>query len=133
MGKWVQFGKYDMLTPNYKKAVITKPFIYFYEPNNKEYDSPVGAYTNGISSPKELAFILDTGFEGSPLPAAIIHDRRCQLGLTGKADCSMYDTHRMFYEAMLDNGVPKWGINGAYLKYKAVQIWGLFHRWKYYG
>ena len=78
-------------------------------------------------------FIKFVNSRGRYIPAAFIHDKLCQLGLSKKAVCSWEDAHKIFYYAMLDNGVPKFcgflGLGGAWVKYQAVKLGMLLKKW----
>ncbi|MEA3272460.1 MAG: DUF1353 domain-containing protein [Patescibacteria group bacterium] len=126
---WIQIGDFRFIPPDYEKVRIIEHFIYEYE--GVKYTAPAKQVTDGISVPDIFKSLVDGQFKGRSLPAAFIHDRLCHLGLTGRPVCSWADCHKIFYRAMLDNGVPKGGRKGAWLKYQAVRIGMMFRRWKY--
>jgi len=110
---------------------ITQTELVYRTRKGKIIRVPKNYISDGASIPTYLWSIAGSPFTGRYVPAAFIHDYLCQRGLEGKPLCSWSDAHKIFYEAMLDNGCPKGGLKGAYVKYKAVQIGMMFRRWKY--
>ena len=128
---WIKLGRVELNPPDYLKATITEPFIYKYT-DGRIFGVPVGTLTDGASIPDILESIAGNNFQGSYVPAAFLHDYLCFVALTDKKpQCSWEDCHKIFYQAMLDNGCSKWGLKGAWVKYQAVKIGMFFRRWKY--
>jgi len=161
---WIQKGEFEAIWgkngPIWDKEKfllrITKPYIYEYK--GKKITIPIDFLTNGHSNPdvlehltgdnyfavKELiengetkAAIVETNSWGCPLVGGILHDYVCERGLSGAPVCSWDDAQDMFYHAMLDNGVKKWGKftklfgDGAWMKYQAVKFAMRKNKWKY--
>lgn len=131
---WIKFGKYEPVLPDFQTVQVTEPWEYMYEPSRKSVTVPVGFKSDGASIPDYLESLAGNNLQGGYVPAALVHDWLCYNALELKTPlCSWDDTHRIFYQAMLDNGVPKGGLKGAWLKYQAVKVGMFFKRWKYNG
>lgn len=123
---------YKPLNANFDKYVTQTELVYETR-DGKVITVPKGYVSDGASIPRWLWSVAGSPFTGRYVPAAFVHDYLCQVGLEGKPEASWADTHKIFYEAMLDNGCPKHGLKGAVAKYRAVRIGMFFKRWKYDG
>lgn len=155
---WMQLGTFRIV--NYEKDTfwddtqflleIEESYVYCYE--GKKYTSDKGDVSDGASIPDVFKKLAGDNFgsadpsnlktmikfinkRGSYVPAAFIHDKLCYLGLSGNPVCSWEDAHKIFYNAMLDNGVPKFcgflGLGGAWTKYQAVRFGMILKKWDY--
>jgi hypothetical protein len=68
---------------------------------SEPWTASLGAVVDGASIPRILWSLIGGPFEGKYRNASIVHDWYCAVR-TRTAD----KTHRMFYEAMIDSGVP---------------------------
>ena len=75
-----------------------------------------GDVIDGASIPKVFKHIIGRSFQSSYLPAAVLHDVYC-----GTRSRSQRATSRMFYQAMITNGV---NILKAYAMWFAVYRFG---------
>ena len=75
-----------------------------------------GDQVNGANIPKIFKPIIGTSYQNPYLPAAVIHDVYCL-----NKSRSWQDTARMFYQAMITNGV---NIFKALAMYYAVYAFG---------
>lgn len=95
---------------------LTEDFFYI-DPNGKKWAAKAGAVVNGASIP---AFLwgnwLGSPFVGDYRRATVLHDVGCEE----KTETSS-EVHKMFYHAMLCDGVKK---SKAYKMYKAVDWFG---------
>ena len=81
-------------------------------------DEAQSGTTDGASIPKWARPIIGEPYEGAYLKASIIHDHYCYKENHVR---SWRDTHRMYYDAMLDSGVDS---NKAKVMYFAVYLAG---------
>lgn len=81
------------------------------------YEAQSGT-TDGASIPKWAHWLIGRPYEGAYLKAAIIHDHYCYKENHVR---SWRDTHLMFYDAMVDSGVP---LTKAKVMYFAVYLAG---------
>jgi hypothetical protein len=86
------------------------------DPNDLEWQAAAGNETDGASIPKWAQPFVGQPFEESFIKAAVIHDHYCDRHVRG-----WRATHRMFYDALLELGVP---ISKAKLMYYAVFLGG---------
>lgn len=100
------------------KLMVKRKFA-FYDSHSLLWRAEEGAIVDGASIPGILKPVLGGSFETPYLGAAVLHDIYCQSRARSKAD-----TDRMFYEAMVTNGVSKWK---AALFWAGVRIGG--QRW----
>jgi hypothetical protein len=98
---------------------LLQPFGYT-DPRGREWNVPAGIETDGASVPL-VFWITHPPFTGKYRRAAVIHDYFCQSEIR-----SWQDTHNVFYDAMITEGVetstatvmwsavyalgPRWGI-----------------------
>ncbi len=79
-------------------------------------DAAPGFSTDGASIPRALWTLVGSPFTGKYIGAAVIHDVGCV-----SHKYTWQETHRMFYEAMLDSGVDQ---NYAKILYYGVRVGG---------
>lgn len=108
----------------------------FTDDNGKEWVAPQGHKINGASIPEFLWSTVGSPFVGDYRRASVVHDVECDL----KRE-SHKKVHRMFYDAMLCDGVtsfrakymyqavrlfgPKWDLEGLSLKSNLSGISGI--------
>lgn len=128
---WLKLGKCEPILPDFEQVLITESYQYQYS-DGRIFTVPVGFKSDGASIPDVLESVAGNNMQGRYVPAAFVHDWLCYNALELKTPlCSWSDAHKIFYQAMIDNGCKKYGLGGAYIKYKAVQIGMFFKRWKY--
>jgi len=88
----------------------------FVDDNNTEWLAPAGHRINGASIPEIVWSTVGSPFIGDYRRASVIHDVECDLRRN-----SSKRVHRMFYNAMICDGVPK--LKAKYM-YKAVRLFG---------
>ena len=81
---------------------------------------PQGFTTDGASIPRFFWRVIGGPLEGPYRRAAVVHDFLCTAQTIPSPDA-----HRVFYDACLDDGCPKWR---ATLMYWAVRFFG--PRWE---
>lgn len=70
---------------------------------------PSGFSTDGASIPRWLWSVIGAPWDARYARAAIVHDfLYVQRGATKRNRYTRRDADRIFYEIMLDDGVPKW-------------------------
>jgi hypothetical protein len=74
----------------------------FIDPDGKNWESPKGVKSDGASIPRFLWALVGSPWTGKYRNAAVIHDRYCNT----KSE-PWQAVHRVFYYAMLANGVPE--------------------------
>jgi len=90
--------------------------IRYIDPKGVEWIVPVDAIINGASIPKRLWSLIGSPFVGRYRRASVFHDQACT-----ERTRPWKQVHKMFYYAMLEDGVPK---DTAYLMYVAVRDFG---------
>ena len=89
----------------------------FIDSRGVRWDAPAGRIINGASIPEVLwSKIVGTPYIGDYRRATVVHDVACQ----DKAK-PHEEVHRMFYDAMLCDGVSE---ERAFLMYTAVRLFG---------
>lgn len=117
--KWCHEECHGEDQDGYRKMELMESFSYT-GPNKKKWIVPRGAIVDGASIPRVLWSIVGSPYTGNYRDASVIHDYYCDT----KTE-SWEDTHRMFYDAMLDSKVS---IARAKLMYGAVYAAG--PRWE---
>lgn len=69
--------------------------------DGKHWRVPAGYVTDGASIPRLLWSVVGSPYDADHLRAAIVHDYFCDIHRR-----TWRETHRVFYEALLTNGVP---------------------------
>lgn len=88
----------------------------FRDAKGRVWDAPEGSVINGASIPKFLWHLLGSPFVGRYRRATVIHDVYCQHQFIASRV-----VHRMFYDAMICDGVRK---VRAKLMYAGVRLFG---------
>jgi hypothetical protein len=88
----------------------------FVDPRGKRWTAPLGALVDGASIPHALWSVVGSPFTGDYRRASVLHDHYCQVKTEPHKA-----VHRMFYEAMLSDGVGP--TQAAYI-YQAVRFFG---------
>ncbi len=88
----------------------------FTDPAGREWHAPVGLVSDGASIPEVLWSIMGNPFAGRYRRAALFHDEACR-----NREASAKDSHRMFYDAMIADGVE---LEVAQRFYAAVRLFG---------
>jgi hypothetical protein len=83
---------------------------------NHTLEAPAGFISDGASIPRAAWSLIGGPWDGKYRAAAVIHDVGCV-----NRSLSWHDTDRLFYEAMIDSGVPN---AQASTMYYAVLAWG---------
>jgi hypothetical protein len=81
-----------------------------------EWKAPAGDVVDGASVPSFLWSVVGSPFTGDYRRASVLHDVACQ-----RKSRSSRDVHRMFYEAMVIDGVDK---DTALKFYTSVRLFG---------
>ena len=105
--------------PGTRNMRLVEPFT-FVDSMGFRWTAPVGYETNGASIPRILWSIAGSPFDGPYRRAAVIHDWGCDA-----RPVSSKQVHRMFYDAMLADGVDQ---DTATRFYAAVRLFG--PRWE---
>jgi len=84
------------------------------------WDAPTGSIVDGASIPRLLWSALSSPFCGQYRRASVLHDVACQ-----RKKRPHKEVHKMFYEAMLCDGVS---VFKAKIMYRAVTLFG--PKWK---
>lgn len=92
--------------------------LYFVDPDGLVWKANKGDITDGASIPALAQVIVGNAFENDFLPAAIIHDRYTHIEHQVR---DWRDVAKMFYQAMLANGVDA---AKAKTMYYAVYVFG---------
>jgi hypothetical protein len=88
----------------------------FVDDNGVRWLAPAGSVIDGASIPDTLWLVAGTPYIGDYRRATVIHDVACQqMARPSK------DVHRMFYDAMITDGVPE---ARAQQMYTAVRLFG---------
>jgi uncharacterized protein DUF1353 len=99
-----------------------KEDLAYIDPQGKKWDAPAGSKMDCASIPRVLWTLVGGPCEGDYLQASVIHDVYCWRGLNHKPGAEPWqETHRMFYDAMITDGVSK---PYALLLYGAVYKFG---------
>lgn len=107
--KWLQHSgddRYMRLQEDFK----------FIDANDVEWLAPAGHEINGASIPEFVWSTVGSPFVGDYRRASVIHDVECDLQRNPHRK-----VHRMFYDAMICDGVAKFK---AKYMYKAVRLFG---------
>ena len=110
---WLKNPKAD------RKMQLLEDFS-FIDSEGKTWTSVKGSIVDGASIPKYLWTIGGSPFSGNYRRASVIHDTECKL-----KERPHKDVHKVFYEMMLEDHVPKWK---AKLMYNMVRTFG--PKWK---
>jgi len=94
--------------------IVEQPLNFHSVNTEKNYVVPAGTLTD-----------LASGFARAASAAAILHDHLYQRGIHFKQIKDQQEADDVFYEAMIDTGVPQWR---AWAYYWAVRMFG----WRYY-
>ena len=101
--------------PRGRKVKLINDFI-FYDKAGRSWRAPRGSIVDGASIPRILWRATGSPYVGLYRRASVIHDVYCE-----NKKRSSRDTHRVFYEAMRVDGVPK---KKALRMYWAVKTFG---------
>lgn len=85
--------------PNGRNGRLLAPYV-FVDPDQKAWTAPKGLVTDGASIPRALWSIVGSPWTGLYRNAAVIHDAYCDSHSE-----PWQAVHRVFYRAMLANGV----------------------------
>ena len=102
------------------RYVLMKDFSYK-DPKGKIWTTKQGYKTDGASIPRVLWSVIGDPYGGGYIKSAVIHDQACD-----DRKSTWQDTHRVFFDAMLDAGVSP---TKAYILYIAVYNYG--PRWSF--
>lgn len=103
------------LSADPRRMRLTVEFRYV-DSAGKIWTAPAGLITDGASIPRLLWGVAGSPFDGPYRRAAVLHDAAC-----GARIDSPRDVNRMFYEAMLEEGVDA---DAALRFYTAVRVFG---------
>lgn len=95
---------------------VLKEKLRFTDSAKLPWEAAVGLETDGASIPPLFQIFIGTPFETAFIKAAILHDHYCKRFVR-----TWQATHKMFYEGLLDQGVPQ---VKAKLMYYAVYLAG---------
>lgn len=106
-----------------RKMLLIEDFA-FVDPNGTTWNAPAGNEIDGASIPRFLWATVGSPFTGDYRRASVLHDVECVIRKRPHKS-----VHRMFYDAMLCDGValvrakymyqavrtfgPKWDVNGV--------------------
>jgi hypothetical protein len=107
--EYINSGPYD---PGHTEFRLLEDYIYI-DSKGKRWTVPAGTVVNGASIPKPVWSLLGGPWDGEYRNAAVLHDFMCE-NLIESSDF----THRLFFEAMLSSGVPKWAAKTMYFAVK---------------
>lgn len=110
-GKFYGNLSYHAVEGKERVVKLITPFS-FKDPRGKIWVAPAGAEVDGATIPPSLWSIVGAPFTGKYREASVIHDYYCW----SKSE-SWQDTHKVFYEGMIANGVSE---TKAYQMYMAV-------------
>lgn len=110
IAQWLEGGR---------KMELKEPFAYV-DPKGERWDAPTGSIVDGASIPRVAWTLIGGPYEGPYRNASVIHDIACDRKVR-----TWQEVHRVFYEAMLDSGVP---LLKAKIMYAAVYHGG--PRWR---
>jgi hypothetical protein len=88
----------------------------FVDDNNIRWLAPAGSTIDGASIPETFWFVAGTPYIGDYRRASVLHDVACQ-----EKSRPPRQVHRMFYDAMIRDGVPE---ARAQQMYTAVRLFG---------
>jgi hypothetical protein len=88
----------------------------FVDPRGKRWIAPAGSVVDGASIPRMLWAVAGSPYTGDYRRASVLHDVACVV----KSEPSK-DVHRMFYDAMICEGVDQ---SQALEFYAAVRLFG---------
>lgn len=93
-------GPLDLrMSGNGRDASLLAAFVYI-DPQGKKWEAPQGITVNGASIPQPLWSLIGSPWTGRYREASVVHDYFCD-----KRNESWRGVHKMFYRAMLANGV----------------------------
>ena len=98
-----------------RDCILTKPLT-FTDHARRVWRAEVGTMTDGASIPDWAQSVIGGPWDESYLKAAVLHDYYC-----GSMTATWRDTHLMFYEALIEQGVSEYK---AKLMYYAVYLEG---------
>jgi hypothetical protein len=98
------------------RGMMLTESVWYFDNNNKPWVACSGRSIDGASIPKFLWSIFGSPFVGDYRRASVFHDVAC----IDKSETHQA-VHRMFYEAMLDDGVGK---KKAWTMYQGVRVLG---------
>lgn len=99
-----------------KRECILKNALTFTDHAARVWRAEPGSVTDGASIPDWAQGVIGGPWDESYLKAAVLHDYYC-----GSMTATWRDTHRMFYEALIEQGVSEYK---AKLMYYAVYLEG---------
>lgn len=106
--KWIHSG-------DSRKMILLEDFA-FVDKDTYRWEAPAGSEIDGASIPSFLWSAVGSPYVGNFRRASVVHDVACFR----KTESSKA-VHKMFYEAMLVDGVP---IGKAQQMYTAVRLFG---------
>jgi len=115
LGSFNTTVKAEWLDNNDRRMCLMEDLRYT-DPSGKVWDAPAGSIIDGASIPKFLWRILGSPFVGRYRRSSVIHDVQCE-----EKEYSSKEVHRMFYDGMLTDSVPRWK---ARLMYWGVKLGG---------
>ncbi len=98
-----------------RRMRLLEDFV-FVDDNNFRWVAPTGALVDGASIPEGFWNSVGTPYVGDYRRASVLHDVAC-----GEKKQPHTAVHRMFYDAMITDGVPVWT---AQQMYTAVRLFG---------
>lgn len=119
----------------HRKMLLDEDFS-FTDSNNKKWTAKKGDIINGISYPEYRKyqsrwqnFLFTLGsvpikffnwcpYTGNARRASVVHDKYCKTQTESPSA-----THRMFYEAMLEDLTPKWQADIMYWAVRKFKKW----------
>lgn len=120
---------------NHRKMMLIEEIVYI-DPYGDAWIAPQGLIINGISYPeykkkyprwKNILYTIGSipikffnwhPFVGNARRASVIHDVYCDYQTK-----SPEATHKMFYQAMLEDGTPRWQAETMYWFVKTFKKW----------
>lgn len=115
--EWLQHSGKD------RKMKLLKDLI-FIDSDKRVWIAERGSIVDGASIPRALWVFAGSPFSGDYRRASVIHDTECQ-----KKTSQQREVHKVFYEMMREDGVPKWK---AWVMYKSVVVYNRIknRKWK---
>lgn len=98
-----------------RKMRLLEDFV-FVDDQNVRWEAPAGSIIDGASIPEGLWSIAGTPYVGDYRRGSVVHDVACQQQARPHED-----VHRMFYDAIVTDGVPQ---AQALKMYVAVRLFG---------
>lgn len=98
---------------------LIKPFS-FVDSSGTTWTAPKHFVVDGATIPKALWLVFGSPYVGKYRRASVVHDYYCVR--ESRQSVKQKDVHRMFYEAMLCDGVETYK---AWCMWKAVGAWGV--------